>query len=110
MKTVHVYDSEFLESRKIAKFAKEFGNSYINDFLQKTPGELKEVISRNTVEISELKSLTEELPAYQAAKETLKDLNSSLKDSTKPLKMAVDLATLLLREQNRDHSEEQEAL
>lgn len=106
MKTTHVYSREFLESKKVSKFAKEFGNEYVNDFLQKTTEELKEVISRNTVTIADLKAETESLPAYVNAKETLKDLNGGLKDSTKPLKMAVDLATALLQEQNRDDSED----
>ena len=100
-KQVHVYDAEFVHSKSVAKFAKEFGNDYANEFLSKTPEELKEVISRNTVTIADLKKETQEMPAYQSAKETLKDLNGALKDSTKPLKMAVDFATAILQEQQK---------
>jgi hypothetical protein len=86
------------KSKELLQYIKSNGEEAADEFLMKSSEELRNNIVYCLVQIAET---TEELEAnveYQRVKEDLKILLDGLKETIKPFKDAVLLATSLLRE------------
>lgn len=90
---------EIEESKEYSKAVKACGQDMVDVMMSKSKEELENLIARQQAEMARVKEETQSLPAYVAAKETLKDLNGSMNEVLKPMKCAAALAVKLFQEQ-----------
>jgi hypothetical protein len=83
--------------QKLQKAAEtQLGNDKIKELLHKDDDALSALISANTVAMSEAKKQMEENINYIKAKDIVDTFRSSLRDSNKPLKTAIDVAVSVI--------------
>lgn len=90
-------DLSLLDTKEYEKVAKLIGDKAARDILGRGDVELKDLIALNSVEIQKATADVKSNPKYKTALEVISDLNGGLRESVKPLKLVVALATLVLR-------------
>ena len=90
-------DFDVTETKAYKKAEKLMGDKNLREFISKSDGDLKELISGNAVHIQEASAKVRENTHYAKACEVKKDFDKALNDDLKPYKVANELAATLLR-------------
>ncbi len=95
-RTVLVIDDSVTESKEYEKACSEWGEPYAREFVRKPSEELQEVLAANGIYKKEIEDQISSNPAYQSAKQVIKDFNDSKRERLKNTILSDKLAIKVL--------------